>query len=106
MALNDPREIPYEFRVVAFDDWAWLYDNSERTFICDTWPKIYMEALYALEEGEHELYPPEPNYFHAHSIEALESFPLELESEEVRADVERQEAWDTAREEANANHVL
>ena len=34
--LNAPREIPYAFRVVAFDEWVWLYDDSERSFICDT----------------------------------------------------------------------
>jgi hypothetical protein len=104
--LNAPRTIPYAFRVVAIYEWAWLYDDSERTFICDTDPKIFMEPLYALEEGDHEASPPESNYFHAHSIEKLENFPVPLDGEYVASDVSETDAWDSAREEAQGNCII
>jgi hypothetical protein len=103
--LNAPREIPYAFRVVAFDEWVWLYDDSERSFICDTAPKVFMEPLYTLEDEDPRVYR-DANYFHARSIEKLETFPVPLGDEDTAIDVPRKDAWDAAREEAQGNCLV
>jgi hypothetical protein len=107
--LNAPRTIPYDFKVVAVDGWVWLYDDSERTYICSATPTVFMEALYPQNESEdgHEYAQcPDPNYFDARDISKLESVSLELKAEEVTPDIEHDEAWDMAREEAHANYRI
>jgi hypothetical protein len=100
MALNDPRTIPYNFRVFAFDGWCWLYDDSERTYICSATPMIYAESLYPLGDDDDAYdYRPDPDYFGASDIERMESFEIGTAPE----DEDRESAWDDAREEANGN---
>ena len=104
MALNDPREIDYQFKVVAFDEWVWLFDDSSRAYLCEARPSIYMEALYPFADNEERYeelmdYHPDPIYMHASdkvfkgAVE-VDTWPMDLDEEEAR---------DEAREEANAN---
>lgn len=134
--LNAPREVPYDFKVVELEGVAWLYDNSERTFIASANPTIWMEPLYSTcpaeddqcprclngtigyEYGEarcrgecgstwvEDIHGIEPNYWGASSIEKLTAYDVPLESDEISASVPEKEAWDAAREEANANHLV
>lgn len=120
MALNDPRTIPYAFRVVELDGWVWLYDDSSRTYICSPTPTIFMEPLYpcpvppAGEEWTDEQYErahsdaydsvPEADYWGADTIERLESIAIDnLDPDDTAPDTDEKTAWDAAREEANAN---
>ncbi len=104
--LNAPRVHPYEFRVVAFDDWVWLYDDSERTYICDQVPKILLEPLYSMLDDEPE-YIPETDYWDAREVEKLDSIAIDnLHPDDTAPDVEEREAWDAAREEAQGNHRI
>jgi len=105
MALNAARNIPYSFRVVELDGIVWLYDDSERTYICSSTPCLFMEPLYWVD-GECEDNLPEPSYWEARAIEALESFPVPLDSESVGASVPYKEAWETASQEASANYII
>ena len=102
MTLNAPRTLPFAFRVVEIDGWAWLFDDSERTYICSANPTIWAEPLYSID-GDYEEEYPESSYFGA-------SDPAFAKAEEVPvefgADADDVEAWDDAREEANANHVI
>jgi hypothetical protein len=111
VALNAPRTIPYAFRVVEYDGAAWLFDDSSRTFICSFQPTIFMEPLYplALTDEEHEewyMSHPDADYFDARTIERLPSVPVPLWEDDITPDVEEKIAWDTAREAAQANHLL
>ena len=108
--LNDARKVPYEFRVVEIYGWVWLYDNSERSFVCDQVPKIYLESLYPVEDdgtGASWLDVPEEDYFGAVEIEKLPSFAvLTRHPDDFAPSAPRREAWDAAREEANANRLI
>ena len=105
--LNAPREMPYEFRVFEFDDAVWLFDNSERSFPCTAVPHVYAEPLYWTKEE----YLDEPmvldgSLFLARDVEKFETLPIELWDEDIAPAVPEHEAWDTAREEAHANHRI
>lgn len=102
MALNDPRTIPYDFRVVACDGLAWLIDDSERTYLCEATPSIYATPLYALDSSDIDI----GDATYLREAQVRDAIPLELDPEDIAADVDEVEAWDTAREEAHANHVL
>lgn len=132
--LNAPRELPYDFHVVAIDGEVWLYDKSEHVHACSLTPCYDMEPLYALgvEAGDecslchHGLIqdedPPtcgglcgtvfdglawsEPCLRNVREVLRLESIKVELDNEYISPSVPRREAWDAAREEANANHLL
>lgn len=107
MTLNDPRAIDYAFKVVVFDEWVWLFDDSSRTYLCEARPSIYMEALHPFtdsEERDEELMydHPDPTYLHASDgvfkdAVSVDTWPMDLDEEE---------AWNEAREEANGNHRL
>ncbi|NBT36216.1 MAG: hypothetical protein EBT03_11910 [Betaproteobacteria bacterium] len=104
MALNDPRTIPYAFRVVEIDGIVWLYDDSERTYICSAVPCIFAEPLYAVNDEEMEL--PRGDYWVANDIERRESFPVPIDPEFSGPQVPYKDAWDAAVEAANANHII
>jgi len=108
--MNGPRSLPYAFRVVEVLGWAWLYDNSSRTFCCTSTPSVYAEALYPIEDEVDEwAAPPDPAYFQVSRAceEGLpDSIAVELDAEWIGVDVEEKDAWDAAREEAQGNHLL
>lgn len=104
MALNDPRTIPYQFRVIELEGIVWLYDDSERTFICSATACIFAQPLYAIDDEEMEL--PGGEYWVAGDIECRESFPVPLDPEFIGPQVPYREAWDAAVEAANANHII
>jgi len=104
MALNDPRTIPYAFRVVEIDGEVYLYDDSSRTYCCSATPAIFVEHLYGLtEEWAEDPYYFDPSYFDARTIERLESIPVPVD---CPADMTEEEAWDAAREEARGNCLI
>ena len=117
--LNAPRTIPYAFRVFEREGWAWLYDESERTYCCSFQPSIYAEPLYPVppkgcvdpEAYDQDAYdcPPEAGYFgtsRGADPAITGSIAIDLDSEDVAPDVSEHDAWDLAREEANANHRI
>ena len=102
--LNAPRTTPYDFRVVEFDGWVWLFDDSSRTYPCSATPHIYIEALYSTGPDEDPGYYPDPGYITEatlRSLEGTQSVPVSCPF-----NMPHQEAWDDAHEEANANHLL
>jgi hypothetical protein len=102
--LNAPREIPYDFRVTEKDGWAWLFDDSSRTYACSATPLIYCEALYAVDEDDDwDGTYPDPGYWAASDID-VKSAPKVPVS--CAHGVPRQDAWDLASEEAQANCLL
>lgn len=102
MALNDPRAIPYAFRVFALDGVAWLYDDSSRSYPCTATAHIYAEPLYWLD-GECEEVLPDGALFLARDVETFDTLPLDLDEDDVAVETQEQAAWDAAREEACAN---
>jgi hypothetical protein len=99
--LNAPREIPYQFKVFELDGWVWLFDDSERTYICSSSPSIWAEPVYALA-GEVEDWTPDADYFSpddsaVHRAKLIAEWP---------AETPEKEAWDEAREDACANHRI
>ena len=104
MALNEPRTIPYDFKVVEIDDEVYLYDDSSRTYCCSVTPAIFVEHLYGLtEEWAEDPYYLDGSYFDARVIEKLESISVPVE---CPADMDEQEAWEAARDEAKGNHLI
>lgn len=103
--MNDKRTMPYAFRVFARDGWAWLYDDSERTYICSQQANVWAEPLYFLgEEGAHgEDDIPDPDYFAASHRDPIEG---SIPTREVPATETETDAWDQAREHAQGNHYL
>jgi hypothetical protein len=90
---------------------VWLYDDSTRTYICSAQPNLWLEPLYpcapeGLTEEEREQYdadaydcPPKPDYRDAGTIGSLPSVAIF----DAEIDTPEKEAWDAAREEAEAN---
>ena len=101
--LNAARELPYDFRVFELDGLVWLVDWSERTYPCSTRPHCFCEAIYDLD-GED--YDHDPAYLLSSELEGLELIELHLDPDDVAPDMDEREAWDTAREEAHANHRI
>jgi hypothetical protein len=108
MTLSDPRTIDYAFEVFTADGWVWLFDDSERTYLCSPRAYVWAEPLYSQGDGDAD-YPdgvdadyPDGAYFLAIGVErrAVEVLTID-HTEETEAT-----AWDDAREEANANHRL
>ena len=116
--LNEKRKIPYAFRVAEHEGWAWLFDDSSRTFICSQDPMIWAEPLYYLGDDEapgfnYATCTPEPDYHHARGSTGWEHKEMRPVLHRVNGslqtwgeEVPEEEAWDEAREEAHANHVL
>ncbi len=105
MALNDPRTIPYEFRVFRCDGWIWLYDNSSRSYPCTATPHIYAEALYT-DDGRDEP-SPDGSLFTAAQVDGFEQAAIDiLHVEDIAPDVPESAAWDTASEAACAQSAL
>ena len=108
MALNDPREIDYDFKVFEMDGWVWLFDDSERTYPCTTRPHIWAEAAYPLcdTEAEHDEameYWPDGGYFLSSEVEKVETVEVLVVDHTEETD---KTAWDDARDEANGNHRI
>lgn len=103
--LNQPRTIPYSFKVFEYEGIVWLYDDSSRTYICSAQPSIWAEPCYWID-GECDERLPEPDYFDSGIPGKCPSANLRADREEYRWDVSESEAWDCAREEAHANHLL
>jgi len=103
--LNAPRDLPFAFKVFELEGFAWIFDDSERTYICSQIPNVWAEPLYPLNHEDPE-YWPGPDYFGARMVEGLELFPVPMGEDEVAPDTDKQEAWDDAREEACANQLI
>jgi hypothetical protein len=115
--MNEPRTLPYAFRVFEFAGGVYLYDDSVRSFPCTAVPHIAAEELYGLcncgdEDGDcgdvvccrcNNGVREGDALFLARDVEGRESFPIELDDEYAAAAVPEGVAWDAAREEANAN---
>lgn len=95
--LNQPRTIPYTFKVFEHEGIVWLYDDSSRDYPCTSEPHIFAEPMYNHDMDE-ELQV-EGSYFTedmlgvTHTVKGM--YPV---------DMSREEAWNTAREEVQANH--
>lgn len=122
MALNQPRSIPYAFRVCEFDGWVWLYDDSSRTFIASLTPTIFVEPLYPVpsppegiewtDEQREAAYMdaydsvPDSDYYEARFIERFSWVAIPLNDDEEAADWSEDGeriAWDSARDSAVSN---
>lgn len=103
--LNAPREIPYAFRVLEIDGIVWLFDSSEYTYCCSSTPTYFLEPVY-WADGECDEILPDCGYWSAHWVDAQESIPVPLHPSDIAPDVDVFDAWDTAREEVHANHLL
>lgn len=101
--LNSERTIPYAFRVFESDGIVWLFDDSARDFPCTATPHVYAEPLYALDD---DLLDYDGAYFLARDVERMETFPVPLDADDTAPDVAEKEAWDAAREEAQANIII
>jgi len=102
--LNDARIFCYAFRVVEFDEWVWLYDDSERTYPCCPTPHVYVEALYWNgNEDDHPDYTPDPGLL---TEAQIREHPTASVPGDYPHDMPRKEAWDAAREEAQSNCQL
>jgi len=108
MALNDPRTIPYKFRVFEYEHIAWLVDLSEHQFPCTATPHVYCEPLYYLDDdGRCEDVMPDAGLFTLDHMHALVLHELDwLDPGWTTAETDETDAWDVAREEANANHLI
>lgn len=93
--LNAPREIPYDFRLFAADGWVWLYDDSERTYLCSATPCVFAEPVYALSDEAEDGGYPEPDYFGESTVQRAKGAKLELD---IPWDEPAEDAWNTARE--------
>lgn len=105
--MQRERKLPYEFRVVEVLGWVWLYDNSSRSYCCSSTPTVWAEPLYAID-GEEE-YPIDSAYFEVSRSceEGLpSSVPVEIDAEYISLEVSEQDAWETAREVAQGNHLI
>lgn len=103
--LNAPRTIPYEFRVFELDEWVWLYDESERTYICSAVPMIFAEPLYTLSEDGDDS-PPDGDYFSETTVRAQKNVGIKLDREWTAPEVPYREAWENAFEEASINRRI
>tara|TARA_Y100001973_G_scaffold106608_1_gene185737 strand:- start:1638 stop:1961 length:324 start_codon:yes stop_codon:yes gene_type:complete len=104
--LNAPREIPYDFRVVEYCNVAWILDWSELTYPCTPIPHIYMEPLYATVGNGDDDYLGDGTLFLKSDIEPLELVVVPMDDEDIAPDIPPDNAWDAAREEAMANHLI
>lgn len=99
--LNAPRTIPYSFKVVELEGIVWLFDDSSRWFPCTATPHIYGEPLYSIADSEDDL---------SWLDVALFTEEIVAKAKQVRgeypADMSEKDAWEAAREEAHANHIL
>lgn len=109
MALNEPRKIPYDFRVFEQEGVAWLFDDSERQYPCTATPHVYAEPLYYTDREpssngcDDPL--PDPCLFLASDVARREHEKIDnLDADDVCPAADPQEAWDAARDEACANH--
>ena len=104
MGLNKSREIPFDFRVFGMDGIAWLVDWSERVYPCTATPHVYCEALYYLD-GEDD-YLPLGSHFLERDMKGRELHEVDLDPDDTSIDSNEHDAWDCAREEACANHII
>lgn len=90
--------IPPCFKVVAIDSWVWIFDDSERTYICSAQPHIYCEPLYPYpaegEEPDEDPDYPDADYWPASYAKGAILVPGEHET------------MDDAREYAQGNHLI
>ena len=100
--MNETRTVPYDFRVFEMDGVVWLYDESSRTYPCTSTPHVYAEPLYACDGSD--IWPLDPGLF-AVARGADPAFPGEAVMV-IPAEEEEREAWDDARGEAQANHLI
>ena len=109
--LNQPRAIDYEFKVLRWEGWVWLFDDSCRTYACSTIPSIYLYPLYPVDESESE-YPPDPTYIGEELMSSCEtvfvmSFGYLYWTEEGIDEKDAElGAWELAIEEAQSNHYI
>lgn len=104
MALNDKREIPYNFRVFKLHGVAWLCDWSTRAYPCTSTPHIFCEGLYFTNNDMADL--PECTYFRESTLVGLDAPVLDLDPDDIAFDVPEETAWDAARGEAQSNHYV
>lgn len=100
MALNAPRTIPYDFKVFEMEGVVWLFDDSSRHYLCSAQAMIWADTLYWLDDDcDDDLLDGE--YFDPDVVKEAKTVPGEYPF-----DMSEEEAWQNAREEANANHLL
>ena len=103
--LNQPRTIPYQFRVFQVDDIAWLTDMSEVTYPCTATPHLYCEALYTLSDSD-DYYLPDPSLFLERDVASRALHEVTLHTDDELPETDSKTAWDAAREAANQNHLV
>ncbi len=91
MGLNDPREIPYEFRTFQFDGEAWLVDWSSRSYPCTATPHVWAQPVTDRGHVNGAL-------FIASTVERRYGLsPVEgIDPDDLGADVAEDVAWDAA----------
>ena len=105
MGLNEARRSAFYFYVFEHDGYAWIYDDSTRTFACSSTPSVYAEVLYPINRDDDDdgIYP-DPAYFTVNRfIDDGPQMKGAVKVVMIDADVPEREAWDEAREEACAN---
>lgn len=102
--LNEPRNIPYDFKVFELDGVVWLFDDSSREYPCTATKHIYAEPLYLKTDDEgRDVSFIEPAYFLERDVEPLKTYKVPVE---FGVGEDEREAWDGAREEALANYLI
>ena len=106
--LNEERKINYDFGVFAMDGICWLVDLSEVTYPCTTRKHYYCEAMYFINgDFDGDFYDGHADgYFLESTVMDQKVVKLDLNEWSIAHDVESRHAWDSAREEAKANHYL
>lgn len=106
--LNEPRKINYDFCVFMNDGIVYLVDRSEVTYPCSTRAHYWCEPVYWAEElfNESGEILPDPIYILTTDVDDDELVSLELPSEDTSFDLESEEVWDMAREEAHSTHRI
>jgi len=96
--LNAPREIPYDFHTVEFDEIIYLFDNSVDTYICSQVKHVFLEPICSSDREE--LGSNIGDYWTRKTVEEFKLIPLKMEDEDITSDVEDWRAWESARDAA------
>jgi len=109
VAINDPRKIDYDFKLLLYDEWVFLFDDSERSFLCSSIASVYLVPVFkagtspwetdTLYVEQPEICYTDPLYMRAcdlHHYPKVDLIPVDKDEDNDHAWDEAHEAvWDT-----------